>query len=87
MPCFPELSTPEYVLGLGLEDVADFAYAYSDTSDLSTLLDDVPAEIWTALEVADYAHSIPAARIRKAFEIAKAVGRSLRELDACFLAD
>ena len=60
------------VLGLGFEDVADFAYAYSDTSDLSTLLDDVPAEIWTALEVADYAHSIPAARIRKAFESARA---------------
>ena len=62
----------EHIPGLGFEDVADFAYAYSDTSDLSTLLDDVPAEIWTALEVADYAHSIPAAHIRKAFEIARA---------------
>ena len=70
----------EHILGLGFEDVADFAHAYSDTSDLSTLLDDVPAEIWTALEVADYAHSIPAARIRKAFEIARAA--SLQETRA-----
>ena len=62
----------EHILGLGFQDTADFAYAYSDISDLNTLLNEVPAEIWSALEVADHAHSIPAARIRKAFEIARA---------------
>ena len=61
----------EHILGLGFQDIAGFAFAYSDI-DLNTLLNEVPAEIWSALEVADHAHSIPAARIRKAFEIARA---------------
>ena len=28
----------EHILGLGFEDIADFAYAYADASDLSKLL-------------------------------------------------
>ena len=52
----------EHILGLGFQDIADFAFAYSDISDLNTLLNEVPAEIWSALEVADHTHSIPAAR-------------------------
>ena len=55
----------EHILGLGFEDVADFAYAYFDASDLNALLNEVPAEILSALEVADHAHPIPAARIEK----------------------
>ena len=70
----------EHILGLGFEDVADFAYAYSEASDLGALLNEVPAEIWSALQVEDHAHSIPAARIRKAFEIARAT--SLQETHA-----
>ena len=54
----------EHILGLGFQDIADFAFAYSDISELNTQLNEVPAEIWSALEVADHAHSIPAARIR-----------------------
>ena len=62
----------EHILGLGFEDIADFAYAYADASDLSKLLDGVPAETWTSMGVADPEHSIPAARIRRAFVMAKA---------------
>ena len=39
----------EHILGLGFEDIADFAYAYADASDLSKLLDGVPAETWTSM--------------------------------------
>ena len=56
----------EHILGLGFEDIADFAYAYADASDLSKLLDGVPAETWTSMGVTDPEHSIPAARIRRA---------------------
>ena len=62
----------EYILGLGFEDIADFAYAYADASDLSKLLDGVPSETWTSMGVTDPEHSIPAARIRRAFVMAKA---------------
>ena len=62
----------EYILGLGFEDIADFAYAYADASDLSKLLDGVPPETWTSMGVTDPEHSIPAARIRRAFVMAKA---------------
>ena len=60
----------EYILGLGFEDIADFAYAYADASDLSKLLDGVPPETWTSMGVTDPEHSIPAARIRRAFVMA-----------------
>ena len=62
----------EHILGLGFEDIADFAYAYADASDLSKLLDGVPAETWTSMGVTGPEHSIPAARIRRAFVMAKA---------------
>ena len=65
----------EHILGLGFEDIADFAYAYADASDLSKLLDGVPAETWTSMGVTDPEHSIPAARIRRAFVMAKAYTR------------
>ena len=52
--CWPTPECRAYILILGFPD---FAYAYSDISDLNTLLNEVPAEIWSALEVADHAHS------------------------------
>ena len=55
----------EHILGLGFQDIADFAFAYSVLSDLNTLLNEVPAEIWSALEVADHARSIPAGKHSK----------------------
>ena len=60
------------ILGLGFEDIADFAYAYADASDLSKLLDGVPPETWASMGVTDPEHSIPAARIKRAFVMAKA---------------
>ena len=62
----------EHILGVGFEDIVDFAYAYADASDLSKLLDDVPAETWTSMRVTHPERSIPAARIRRAFVMAKA---------------
>ena len=62
----------EHILGLGFEDIADFAYAYADASDLSKLLDGVPPETWTSMGITGPEHSIPAARIRRAFVMAKA---------------
>ena len=44
----------EHMLTLGFEDIADFACA--DASDISKILDEVPAEIWAALGVSDYTH-------------------------------
>ena len=62
----------EHILGLGFEDIADFAYAYANASDLGKLLDGVPSDTWTAMGITDPEHSIPAARIRRAFVMAKA---------------
>ena len=62
----------EHILGLGFEDIADFAYAYADASDLSKLLDGAPSETWTSMGITDPEHSIPAARIRRSFVMAKA---------------
>ena len=62
----------EHILGLRFKDIADFAYAYADASDLSKLLDGAPSETWTAMGITDPEHSIPAARIRRAFVMAKA---------------
>ena len=62
----------EHILGLGFEDIADFTYAYADASDLGKLLDGVLSDTWTAMGITDPEHSIPAARIRRAFLMAKA---------------
>ena len=43
----------EHILGLGFEDIADFAYAYADAS---ALMDGVPAEMWTSMGVTDPEH-------------------------------
>ena len=57
----------------GVFTIADFAYAYNTTADLSSFVAKQPEELWQSLEVSDPEHCMPVARLRRALDRCKAI--------------
>ena len=74
---FQELQLPEcFVEALqtsNIASVADFAYAYPSTADLSVFAEARAQEFWRALQVTDPEHSMHMARVRRALTRAQAL--------------
>ena len=83
---FQELQIPdcfvEALQASSIASVADFAYAYPSTADLSVFAQARSEDFWQALQVADPEHSMPMARMRRALTRAQALAKVHDELPA-----
>ena len=60
------------LLELGIASIADFAYAYNSTADLSHFIAQLPDQLWQDLGVQDPEHCPATARLRRALDKCKA---------------
>ena len=52
----------------GIVSIADFAYSYISTADLSSFIQNQPTQLWTNLGVTDPEHCPATARLRRALD-------------------
>ena len=57
----------------GVSSIADYAYAYNSTADLSHFIASVPPGIWQDLSVQDPEHCPASARLRRALDKCKSI--------------
>ena len=62
----------EALLNSGIACIADFAYAYSDASDLNSFIAKQPDALWESMQVSDPEHSPAVARLRRTLDKCKA---------------
>ena len=60
----------------GVVSIADFAYSYISTADLSSFIRNQPAQLWANLGVTDPEHCPATARLRRALDKCKALTRA-----------
>ena len=60
------------LLNSGIACIADFAYAYSDASDLNSFIAKQPDALWEGMQVSDPEHSPAVARLRRTLDKCKA---------------
>ena len=60
----------------GMVSIADFAYSYISTADLSSFIQNQPTQLWTTLGVTDPEHCPATARLRRALDKCKALTKA-----------
>ena len=60
----------------GIVSIADFAYSYISTADLSSFIQNQPTQLWTTLGVTDPEHCPATARLRRALDKCKALTKA-----------
>ena len=58
---------------LGIANIADYAYAYNSTADLSHFVAQLPDQLWQDLGVEDPEHCPATAKLRRALDKCKAM--------------
>ncbi|CAE7453816.1 unnamed protein product, partial [Symbiodinium pilosum] len=65
------------LINSGIACVADFAYAYSDASDLNSFVAKQPDALWEGMQISDPEHSPAVARLRRTLDRCKAHSSTL----------
>ena len=60
----------------GMVSIADFAYSYISTADLSSFIQNQPTQLWTNHGVTDPEHCLATARLRRALDKCKALTKA-----------
>ena len=84
-----ELNVPDQLqqalMDAGISSVADYAYAYNSTADLSHLIAQQPQQTWQNLGVTDPEHCPASARLRRALDKCKGIAQAADQSSTALL--